>query len=196
MSSVIDTLIYDRTQDDVDRVFTLKNKILRQGLSSLTAEEKAEYMAGMRGAYNHTDMNRVGQAVAFIASRMTAIPGELAAYRESKGVDYEPYFDVPYDPSTVVVSAKTDWAMGDIPTQSQVSVYLQNLSVLRGQLTLPADTPEVPATLNSLTFETANDIERLLFVIYATLTDQINAIYTMIDRTEMAFLYTGEIACG
>lgn len=196
MSTVIDTLIYDRTQEDVDRVFTLKNKILRQGLSSLTAEEKAEYMAGMKGAYNHTDMNRVGQAVAYIADRMTAIPGELAAYRELKGVDYEPFFDVPYDPSTVVVSAKTDWAMGDIPTQSQVSVYLQNLSVLRSQLTLPADTPEVPATLNSLTFETANDIERLLFVIYATLTDQINAIYTMIDRTEMAFLYTGEIACG
>ena len=61
--SIIDNLVYDRTQADVDRVFTLKNKILTEGLSSLSAEEKAEYMAGMKGAYNYGDMNRVGQAV-------------------------------------------------------------------------------------------------------------------------------------
>ena len=58
--SIIDNLVYDRTQADVDRVFTLKNKILTEGLSSLSAEEKAEYMAGMKGAYNYGDMNRVG----------------------------------------------------------------------------------------------------------------------------------------
>ena len=57
--SIIDNLVYDRTQADVDRVFTLKNKILTEGLSSLSAEEKTEYMAGMKGAYNYGDMNRV-----------------------------------------------------------------------------------------------------------------------------------------
>lgn len=66
--SIIDNLVYDRTQADVDRVFTLKNKILTEGLSSLSAEEKNEYMAGMKGAYNYGDMNRVGQAVAYIAN--------------------------------------------------------------------------------------------------------------------------------
>lgn len=30
--SVIDTLVYDRTQADVDRVFTLKTKSSREGL--------------------------------------------------------------------------------------------------------------------------------------------------------------------
>lgn len=59
--SIIDNLVYDRTQADVDRVFTLKNKILTEGLSSLSAEEKNEYMAGMKGAYNYGDMNRVGR---------------------------------------------------------------------------------------------------------------------------------------
>lgn len=38
--SVIDTLVYDRTQADVDRVFTLKNKILTGGLDALTARGK------------------------------------------------------------------------------------------------------------------------------------------------------------
>ena len=79
MSTVIDTLIYDRTQADVNRVFTLKNKILTEGLNALSAEEKAEYMAGMKGAYNYTDMNRVGQAVAYIANRMTSLHSALAA---------------------------------------------------------------------------------------------------------------------
>ena len=67
--SVIDTLIYDRTQADVDRVFTLKNKILSGGLSVLSEEELAEYMAGMKGAYNYNDLNRVGQAVSYLATR-------------------------------------------------------------------------------------------------------------------------------
>ena len=45
--SVIDNLIFDRTQADVDRVFELKNKILTGGgLSALTSEEQSEYMAG------------------------------------------------------------------------------------------------------------------------------------------------------
>lgn len=196
MSTVIDTLVFDRTQADVDRVFTLKNKILTGGLTALSDEEKAEYMAGMKGAYNYQDMNRVGQAVAYIAERMTSIPDELAAYRAEKGVADDPVYHVPYNPSSVVVSAKTNWAMGDIPTQSQISTYLQNLTVLRSQLTLPENTPAVPASLNSLTFQIANDIERLLYVIYTTLVNTTNELYSKIDRTEIAFLYSGEIYCG
>lgn len=196
MSTVIDTLVFDRTQADVDRVFTLKNKILTGGLTALSDEEKTEYMAGMKGAYNYQDMNRVGQAVAYIADRMTSIPDELAAYRAEKGVADDPVYHVPYDPSSVVVSAKTNWVMGDVPTQSQASTYLQNLTVLRSQLTLPEDTPAVPTSLNSLTFQIANDIERLLYVIYSTLVDTTNDLYSKIDRTEIAFLYSGEINCG
>ena len=50
--SIINELVYNRTQADVDRVYTLKNKILTGGLTALSAEEKAEYLAGMKGAYN------------------------------------------------------------------------------------------------------------------------------------------------
>ena len=39
--SIINELVYNRTQADVDRVYTLKNKILTGGLAALTAEEKA-----------------------------------------------------------------------------------------------------------------------------------------------------------
>lgn len=187
--SVIDTLVYDRTQADVDRVFTLKNKILTGGLTALTAEERAEYMAGMKGAYNYTDMNRVGQAVSYIANRMTSIPNELAAYQVEKGVADDPIYHVPYNPSSVVVSAKTNWDMGDTPTQSLATAYLNDLVTLRKQLTLPANAPEVPSTLDGLTFSTANDIEYLLYVIDKTLTEVEAELYSKIDRTVAAFYY-------
>lgn len=194
--SIIDNLVYDRTQADVDRVFTLKNKILTEGLSSLSAEEKTEYMAGMKGAYNYGDMNRVGQAVAYITNRMTSLPGQLAAYRAEKGVADDPIYQVPYDPSSVAVAAKTNWAMGDTPTQSLVKAYLNNLTVLRKQLTLPPDAPLVPSSLDNLTFSTANNIEYLLYVIDTTLTEVETELYSKIDRTVDAFAYVGLYNCG
>ena len=194
--SIIDNLVYDRTQADVDRVFTLKNKILTEGLSSLSTEEKTEYMAGMKGAYNYGDMNRVGQAVTYIANRMTSLPGQLAAYRAEKGVADDPIYEVPYDPSSVVVAAKTNWVMGDTPTQSLVKAYLNNLTVLRKQLTLPPDAPLVPSSLDNLTFSTANNIEYLLYVIDTTLTEVETELYSKIDRTVDAFAYVGLYNCG
>lgn len=189
--SIIDNLVYDRTQADVDRVFTLKNKILTGGLNALSTEEKAEYMAGMKGAYNYGDMNRVGQAVAYIADRMTALPGELDAYRAEKGVGDDPNYEVPYDPSTVVVSAKTDWAMGDTPTQSLVKAYLNNLTVLRKQLDLPSNAPAVPSSLDNLTYVTANEIEYLLYVIYQTFLEVEATLYRKIDYTVAMYAYAG-----
>lgn len=189
--SIIDNLVYDRTQADVDRVFTLKNKILTGGLNALSAEEKTEYMAGMKGAYNYGDMNRVGQAVAYIADRMTALPGELDAYRAEKGVGDDPNYEVPYDPSTVVVSAKTDWAMGDTPTQSLVKAYLNNLTVLRKQLDLPSNAPAVPSSLDNLTYVTANEIEYLLYVIYQTFLEVEATLYRKIDYTVAMYAYAG-----
>ncbi len=162
MSTVIDTLIYDRTQTDVDRVFTLKTKILTEGLSSLSAEELAEYLAGMKGAYNYTDLNRVGEAIAYLVNRME----ELAIYDDT-------------------IVPKTDWVMGDVPTQSQISTLLTNLTKLRAKLSLPDNVPAVPTSLDSMTYETANDIEELLAV-----------IDDRISRATTAFVYAGMYYCG
>lgn len=188
--SIIDTLIYDRTQEDVDRVFTLKHKILSEGLESLTPEEKEEYMNGMKGAYNHTDMNRVGQAVEYIANRMTTLPTELDAYRIEKGVADDPIYQVPYDPSSVHVSPKTNWDIGNVPSQPLAEMYIEDLETLRKQLPLPEDAPNLPTSLDGLTFQTANDIEYLLYLIDKTLTEIKNDIWSKIDRTAIAFRYS------
>lgn len=70
--SVIDNLIYDRTAADVQRVHDFRNRILAGGITALTASERAEYLAGMKGAYNASDLNRVGEAVQYLADRMVS----------------------------------------------------------------------------------------------------------------------------
>lgn len=196
MSTIIDGLVYDRTQADVDRVQALKARILEGGLSALTAAEQAEWLAGMKGAYNHGDMARVGQAVAYLAGRLAAVPGELAAYRAARAVDSGAAYEVPYDPADVVVTAKTDWAMGDAPTQGQAAAYLEDLRVLRRQLGLPAGAPAVPDTLDRLGWASANDMERLLVMIDGALRTMEAERYDRIDRTVVGFAHTGICDCG
>lgn len=196
MSTIIDTLIYDRTADDVTQVATLKAKILQKGLATLTPAENAEYYAGMKGAYNATDLNRVGGAVSYVANYMTDLPDNMESYRDGRGVADDDAFEFPYDFSGVSVTAKTDWNMADIPSQVQESAYLADLTNLRGQVTLPDYAPVVPATLNGLTYDIANDIEYLLYVIDDTITGIEDDYVDLIDRAALGFAYAGIEYCG
>lgn len=145
--SIIETLITDRTASDAASWTALKEK----GLSGMTAEELAEWLGGMKGSYNATDMNRVGVAVRYIAARM----GETG-YR-------------------LDVSPQTDWSVGDIPTAADLSAYLDQLDVLRGKLNevLAAyqtesqyELPPTPPDMEGLTFQEANDIEKILKAVH------------------------------
>lgn len=132
--TIIDTLVTDRTQADVERVQALAAK----GFSGMTADEQAEWLAGMKGAYNASDMNRVGTALNYLASRLAPVCGMSIAW-----------------------SAKTDWAATDIITASQAAEYRQQIQNIRDALTYPAGTPDAPE-LARLTYTGANDIERIL----------------------------------
>lgn len=133
---IIDTLITDRTQADVDRVTELTQKFL---LGTITTAEKAEYMAGMKGAYNYTDLNRVGEAVAYIADVMSQ-SGHVFS-----------------------VTAKQDWTMEDIPTIEQMNAFLNDLSLLKANSTAST---QVPPSMDKLTYQRANQIEQLLIEAY------------------------------
>lgn len=129
-------MVTDRTQADVDRVYLLKDKILK---GTNTAQELAEWMAGMKGAYNASDMNRVGQAIIWIRDVLL-----------SQGI-------------VVSISVKTDWTYADIPTFEQMQNFLGAITNLKNATRLSEGT--VPQTMNNLSFETANLIESLLISI-------------------------------
>lgn len=60
--SIIDTLVTDRTQSDITQWRALHDR----GWANMTADEKAEWSAGMKGAYNATDLNRVNEALIYL----------------------------------------------------------------------------------------------------------------------------------
>lgn len=132
--SIIDTLITDRTQTDVDRVYALS----KLGIAGMTAAELAEYIAGLKGAYNASDLNRVQAAMEYSADR-------LREYGYS-----------------VTLQPAPEWTRNDIPPQEQMAIYLDNLATLRGVLTVPQTTPEGPTDMEDLMWQDANDIERIL----------------------------------
>ena len=123
-------LITDRTLADVVRVSELSAK----GYANMTPAEQAEWLAGMKGSYNYTDLNRVESAMVQIASFL--------------GVTlYEP---------------KTNWNATDIPTKSSMDRYLENIKRLRRVCNGISSTPSTPATMVGLTYVTANHIEQIL----------------------------------
>lgn len=193
---IIDELIFDRTTEDVQRVKELTNRIMRNGLSSLTPAEKAEYLAGMKGAYNASDMNRVGTAVAYIAARAIQLPSDLEDYREEREVSDDPMFALPYDPDDVDVDPKTDWSVSDIPTLAQIKIYLANIENLRSLVTMPSGTPNTPTTLNGMTFVTANAMERILWIVDQRLTEIETEIKRLIDRVPPSYIFSGELLSG
>ena len=128
------SLITDRTQQDVDRVEELAEK----GWAAMTEQERAEWLGEMKGAYNASDMNRVGEAVAYVAGRLT---------------------DFGY---SAPVSPKTDWTEDDEPSTDQLASYLADISTIRGALAVLPSTPATPAEIDGRTHQEANDIEQIL----------------------------------
>lgn len=158
--SVIDTLVTDRSEADLKELEAL----LSRPMSQWTAEELAWFDEDKsKGAYNCTDLNRVGNAISYISDLLN-------------GYGY-----------SVQVSPKTDWAIGDIPTTSQLQQYLADVSALRAVLELLPTTPEVPADMEGLTVQESNDIEKILVDIDHLITNMTAAWFCSGE------LYAGEV---
>ena len=168
--SVLETLVTDRTAADVARWAALRDK----GLAGMTAAELAEWLGGMRGAYNAADLNRVGAAIRYVADRLGT-----AGHR-------------------VEVSPRTDWTVRDIPTAAELRAYLAQLDALRGTLDRVLDAyraeaqyelPETPGDMDRMTYREANDIERIVKAIHDQLQYMENHFYWYCSGD----LYAGEV---
>ena len=149
--SIIDTLIYDRTAADIARWLDLRNK----GYAKMTDSERAEWDAGMKGAYNATDLNRVGSALNYIRDRLA---------------------DARYMQKTLF-TAKTDWVAGDIPTPKELEDYLGFVSAIREALAQFATTPATPTYTGGLDYQEANAIEKILVDVDQLITNAIASRY-------------------
>lgn len=87
-----------------------------------------------KGAYNYSDLNRVERAVEEISERLG-----------------------------LGLTTNTYWAMWDIPTESDMARYINNV---RKIATAIGSTIVLPDSMNKLTYETANNIEKILLEAY------------------------------
>ncbi len=127
-------LVTDRTEADVERVRAL----LSRPVSGWTADELEWFNAAVvRGAYDDTDLNRVGIAVRFLAAELV-----------KRGYALQ------------VSGIKTDWTKEDAPAVSQMDAYITNVEAVRTTQGLYAT--EIPPTMRKLTTDGANRIEKAL----------------------------------
>lgn len=164
--SSIESLITDRTQEDVERAEYLNGLwVYDQATGGLrwsgTTEELSEWSSGLKGAYNASDLNRVGSAVEYVAGR---------------------FADYGY---AVNVSPRKDWSMGDIPREADMVKYLSEVEQLRSLVSVLPTTPETPGDMECLSYMEANNIEQILVDLDFLLTNMAAAWY-----------YSGEIYAG
>lgn len=140
MAFNVDTLITDRTAKDVERWQTLRDK----GYAKMTTAERLQWNGTalkLKGVYNYTDLNRVGNALNYLHDRL----------KEANYITHQTTF-----------IAKTNWARGDIPTRAEFTHYLKCVSFVREAMTQFATTPPTPTDTGRLNYEEANNIEKIL----------------------------------
>ena len=130
-------LITDRTEADVERWRMLHDK----GWDAMTASEQAEWVGGMKGAYKHTDMNRVESAVRDLAGRLA-----------ERG-------------TVLSLSTKTDWTRTGWPTAADIDRYYRNVAAIRAAVQVDLKTPGVPTVASRFDHEQANNIEKILLAV-------------------------------
>lgn len=149
MSVDFSTLVTDRTAADVKHWEQLHEK----GFANMTDAEKAEWLSGtMKGAYNTSDLNRVGTALNYLYERLLSL-------------GYINYSDI--------FTVKTNWAVTSIPTTSDIEQYLHCISVIREALASFDDTPPAPTNIRRLTHEEANNIEKILISVETAINNMI-----------------------
>lgn len=129
----------------------------------MTASERAEWNTSMKGAYNLSDLNRVENAVVYLARRLNEF-----------GYHVEPL-------------VTQTWNTTSIPKPADMTRYLNNVRAIRNAFVTLRTTPDVPATMRRMTYVEANAIEQVLHDV-ETLIDNMVAAFTYTGD-----IYGGEI---
>lgn len=108
--------VTDRTMQDVNRAKELNSK----RFADMTAEEKVEYLAGLKGALNREDLLRVENNIRLLADVLEL---DIATYED---------------------------AIPEFPTTAYYNNLLGNVEAIREAYVVHADTPSTPnAPLNT-----------------------------------------------
>ena len=143
---ITDTLITDRSAADVVEARRVNQLVY----ANMTDAEKQTFNSG-KGAYKAADMNRVARACADLYDALNA-------------AGYDPWY---YGYQAL----KTDWTSSDIPTKTELQKYISVIISIKDTL---GTTHALPLTANNLTFEGANNIEKMLLKVESELESMVS----------------------
>lgn len=187
---MIESLITDRTVEDARRAKYLASL----KWDEMTEAEKAEWSGNLKAAYNFQDLNRVENAVAYLAVILQVLPPELKAYAESLDVAWDSVFEGNYKPEDLNLETKTDWSKEDAPTKKEMERYLHNVFMLRNALNFSTD--PLPSSMNDLTWQGANAIEQALKRLDAAITRFRAEAMANMENAAEAWYFSGDIYAG
>lgn len=114
-----------------------------------------------KGTYNASDLNRVGAAVEYVTVRLLECG------------------------TSVNVSPRQDWSESDTPTASQLERYRSDVAALRAAMAAMPTTPQIPSTMEGLTWIGANALEKIL-----------EDTDVLITNLKAAWFYSGDLFAG
>ena len=148
-------LVTDRTRHHVDRL----KKLQEIGWDNLSENQKEEYRGyAAKGAYNYTDMNRVESAVAEIAPMLGLTLTTRARWNYWRNWYYDYYYD------TSSGFGVEGWRT--FPWEDELKRYLNNVKAIRDACPDDLEFPPLPYSMDRLTYESANNIEKVLEIAY------------------------------
>lgn len=115
----------------------------------------------LKGAYNYTDLNRIEQWCEYIAEQLN-----LYGYKVNITTNIEFY----------------DWDMEDFPTRETMKTIRDNVEKLKEAFIAFTN---VPDSLEKMTYEKANNLEKVL-----------HELDILINNMIASFYYSGEIYSG
>ena len=133
---MLENPITDRSLSDVEDV-----KVLAEAIKAGTATEEQirQYLdVNHKGAYTYRDMNRVEDAVHYVATRL-----------------YEYGYLRTFPPIR-------QWTVADKPNQQDFQRYFGNVAMIRRAIAVWANTPEVPDSMVGFDVNKANALEQIL----------------------------------
>ena len=130
----MDSLVFDRMKRDVE-----------------LAIEKTGYNEFQKGAYNHTDLNRVESWCEFIQNLLN---------------DYA---------KNINLDIKTDWNLRDYPFREQIDRIRKNIEILRDACYAIISNEAIEYN-NTLNYEQANILEKILYNIDVYIKDMTRRI--------------------
>ena len=133
---MLKNLITDRNASDTEGVKALAESIKA---GTATEEQVRSYLDEIqKGAYTYRDLNRVEEAVAYVAGRLKEF-GYLA-----------------------VVPVTESWSVVDKPDERDFARYFGNVARLREAIAVWTHTPYAPTNVAGFDYNKANALEQIL----------------------------------